>query len=49
MELKECKKVLETNLEVITNLWRSLWHIIKKRSYKQSPKENGRYKFLEWS
>lgn len=49
MEIKECKKVLEANLEIITNLWRSLWHSIEKRRDKQTSNKNRRRKFLEWS
>lgn len=38
MEKKELKKVLEKNLEVVTNLWRSLWHWFKNSRNKRTSK-----------
>ena len=44
---KVMKKVLEKNLEVVTNLWRSLWHRFQKARTWTSSKNNGTARFLE--
>ena len=47
MEKKEMKKVLEKNLEIVTNLWRSLWHRFQKARNRKSSKNNRTARFLE--
>ena len=49
MEKKEMKKVLEKNLEIVTNLWRSLWHRFQKARNRKSSKDNRTTRFLEQS
>lgn len=47
MEIRELKNRIETNLDIINNLWRSLWHPNKKRRSKRIRKKDRRTKFLE--
>lgn len=49
MEKKEMKKVLEKNLEIVTNLWRSLWHRFQKTRNRKTSKNNRTTGFLERS
>lgn len=49
MEKREIKRALEKKLEVVTNLWRSLWHRFKKRRDKRVTNKDWTRKFLEWS
>jgi hypothetical protein len=47
MEKKEIKNKLEKNLEIVENLWRSLWHRFKDKWNKQPSKNNRTIWFLE--
>jgi len=47
MEIKEQKKILENNLEIINNLWRSLWHTKQRKTNSNSGEKNRRNRFLE--
>lgn len=42
MEIKELKNKVEANLDIINNLWRSLWHSNKKRRSKKIRKKDRR-------
>ena len=49
MEKKEMKKVLEKNLEIVINLWRSLWHRFQKTRNRTTSENNRTTRLLEWS
>ena len=46
METRELKNKIDTNLEAINNLWRSLWHPNKKRKITRKWKKSRRTKLL---
>ena len=46
METRELKSKIEYNLEVINNIWRSLWHPNKKSRSKNRRKKSWRAKLL---
>jgi hypothetical protein len=48
MDIKELRRILEKNLEIINNIWRSLWHTNKRKWNKIVTKRNRKRKLLDW-
>lgn len=48
MDLKDLKRIFNTALNDIDNLWRALWHRKYKTGNWTSAEKNWKIRFLEW-